>query len=202
MIMPKKVDHKERQLEITTAAIYAISARGLEEVRMVDIARAAGATTGSVVHYFEDKEAVLLAALDAVVKKLFAKIEETSRNKDLVSGAVSALPIDEEMRRDWTVWLQFWARAVHNRDYARKHEVYYSAMASAIALALKEQGVKGNRTELADAIIATVDGIAVRASIEPDSWPAERQAAVMARILRPMLQSAGLQFLQTDKENT
>ena len=48
--MPKKVNHISRRAEIAKAAITSIADRGLDNVRMVDIARACNATTGPVVH--------------------------------------------------------------------------------------------------------------------------------------------------------
>ncbi|MBD3668977.1 MAG: TetR family transcriptional regulator, partial [Kangiella sp.] len=55
-IMPKKVDHKERRRAFTEAAIEVIAERGLDALRLVDVARAAGVTTGSLTHYFNDKD--------------------------------------------------------------------------------------------------------------------------------------------------
>src|SRR5690606_7429774 len=65
-IMPKKIDHDERRRDIARAAIAVIGEQGIDNTRLVDVARAANATTGTITHYFEDKDAVLLAALDQV----------------------------------------------------------------------------------------------------------------------------------------
>lgn len=185
--MPKKVDHQKRRTAIAEAAIVAIAERGLENVRMVDIARAAGATTGTVVHYFPDKDAVLLAALDAVIQHLLSQIAQSLETADPVVEVSSALPINAPMRRDWSIWLQFWARAVRKPEFGKLHEDYYRTLASGLAVSLKAKGFTGDALGLADAIIAIVDGVSVRATLEPEAWPATRQIDLLGRLLTPLL---------------
>src|SRR5262249_51181208 len=53
----------ERSAQVLRAARVCIVALGYEHVTMRDIAETAGVSTGTVVHYFGDKERVLEAAL-------------------------------------------------------------------------------------------------------------------------------------------
>ena len=53
----------ERSAQVLRAARACIVALGYERVTMRDIAETAGVSTGTVVHYFRDKESVLEAAL-------------------------------------------------------------------------------------------------------------------------------------------
>ncbi|MGH7780088.1 MAG: TetR/AcrR family transcriptional regulator [Candidatus Binataceae bacterium] len=62
------VDHQGRRREIARAAIRMIDARGLDGVRLRDVARDTQATTGTVTHYFSSKEEVLVAALKEIVE--------------------------------------------------------------------------------------------------------------------------------------
>lgn len=62
--MPKIVDHQQRRDAIARAASKVIAHRGLEATKLTDIGKEAGVTTGAIRHYFEDKEAVLIAALE------------------------------------------------------------------------------------------------------------------------------------------
>ena len=41
----------------------------------------------------------------------------------------------------------------------------------------------------ADAIIAAVDGLGVRASLEPGDWPPERQLRTLRALIEPLLRS-------------
>src|SRR5258706_9301996 len=63
--MPPRVGIREaaRRAQVLHAARACIVALGYERVTMRDIAETAGVSTGTVVHYFRDKESVLEAAL-------------------------------------------------------------------------------------------------------------------------------------------
>ena len=59
--MPRTVDHEQRRAQLTEVTAHEIVRVGLEGVRLRDVARAAGWTTGAVSHYFPDKRTLLLA---------------------------------------------------------------------------------------------------------------------------------------------
>jgi TetR/AcrR family transcriptional repressor of bet genes len=40
---------------------------------------------------------------------------------------------------------------------------------------------------LADAVVAAVDGVGARATLEPEHWPASRQRETLATLLKPLL---------------
>src|SRR5438045_616199 len=72
-VMPKQVDAAAQRRAIAGAAIAVIDGAGLDGARLRDVARAANVTTGAVTHYFDDKDAVLEAALEEVVRRILAK---------------------------------------------------------------------------------------------------------------------------------
>ena len=43
--------------------------------------------------------------------------------------------------------------------------------------------------QLADAIVAAIDGVGTRAALEADDWPPRRQRETLARLLGPLLAS-------------
>lgn len=186
--MPLKVDHNSRRLEIADAALDAIAERGLDAVRLVDIAHATSATTGQIVHYFPDKDAVLLAALDAIIEQLLTKDGQAESAEDLSSLLAETLPLDTERRRQWNIWLQFASRATHNPAFASRHAHYYRQITRDVAASLSRVvDRRANVEMMADAIVAVVDGIGVRATLEPKEWPASRQKALLESMLKPML---------------
>lgn len=191
--MPKKVDHAQRRQEIADATLEAIASRGLDEVRMVDIARATEATTGQLVHYFPDKDAMLAAALDAIMARLIAHLAEPpAAGQSFIDAIAEALPIDAESRGEWRVWLQFTGRAMFNASFGPKHEHYYEQITDSIAAGLRDAIPPAKAAALADAVVAAIDGIGVRACLEPKAWPATRQKKLLAQMLRPMLAEAGI----------
>lgn len=160
--------------------MLSIAEHGLDGTKLSRIAKAAGVTTGAVTHYFEDKDEVLLAALDEVCRRLLGKIAEIDDRPPL-DQLSDALPIDRQSLDEWRVWVAFWGRAAFVPALARVHRAYYHAIENDLAAQL------GGSTIDAAAIIAAIDGIGTRVCLEPELWPAERQREVLYRLLSPIL---------------
>ena len=190
--MPKIVDHEARRERIAEAALDQIGRHGLDRVRLSDIARAVDATTGTVTHYFDGKDALLAAALDRLAARLYDVIERTD-GKDFFADLAQAMPVDAQGRRDWRVWLCYWGRAISDPELASRHNTHYARIQAAIAEALRTAQDLGDvnpdvpADDLADAIIAAVDGVGTRAALAPRAWPAARQRALLETMLGPLL---------------
>lgn len=182
--MPKTVDHEERRRALASAAVDAIARDGLEEVRLADIARAAGVTTGAIAHYFPDKDAVLAAALEEVCTRLLTRIGMPDGPPSLAEIA-EALPVNAEMRNAWRVWLAYWGRAPFSEKLRLIHQQYYIDIEAALYDDLKD--AMPEPRQVAQAIIAAVDGVGTRATLEPESWPPARQRALLTQLLSPLM---------------
>jgi len=185
-VMPKIVDHEERRRAIASAAVDAIASNGLSGVKLTDIGRMAGVTTGSIAHYFSDKDAVLAAALEEVCTRLFIQIGQPD-NPPTVAEIASALPVNDEKRKEWKVWLAYWGRAPHVPALAQIHRQYYAEIETAVAEDM--EGIHPDPHMAAAAIIAAVDGIGTRATLEPDLWPEARQVALLDQLISPIIAS-------------
>jgi len=193
--MPKQVDPAAQRLSIANAAIAVIDRDGLDGARLRDVARAAQVTTGAVTHYFDNKDAVLEAALAEVVRRILEKQAEPPPSwtypDAIVDQACMFLPLDDDLQRDWRVWLAFWGRAVFDERLRAIHRGYYDEIVGRVAVLLTTRS--GGRIDsaqgrdLADAIIAAVDGVGVRATFEVELWPADRQRRTLSALLRPLL---------------
>jgi TetR/AcrR family transcriptional regulator, transcriptional repressor of bet genes len=197
--MPKRVDLVQQRRAISSAAISVIDRTGLEGARLRDVARAASVTTGAVTHYFDSKDAVLEAALGEIVQRTLKRME--SRRVASAPGDVEAfirrvsayLPIDEQSRKEWRVWMAFWGRAIADERLRTIHRNYYDEIIETVIgpLQLLRSGrPKLSRRRLrkyADASIAAIDGVSTRATLEPELWPVSRQRETVAELLRPML---------------
>ncbi len=185
--MPKKVDHTERRRTFANAAIEVIGTQGLDAVRLTDVARVAGATTGSLTHYFNDKDQLIAAALEEV-------ISQASQRGARASGSIlemvsSFLPLDEEGQLASRVWLAFFDRALTSDTLAAIHRQYYDEFQSSLIerLSLESSAPREQLAMLADAIIAIVDGLLVRATLDPEGWPARKQIDHLDLMLRSLL---------------
>jgi len=228
-VMPKIVDHDAQRARIVQAAVAVIGRGGLESARLRDIALEAGLTTGAVMHYFADKDAVLVAALESVVDATLARTrpratrapraqgragepaaaDDSARTDRLVRGLARALPLDEAGRAEWRAWFAFWSLAAHDARLRAVHARFYASFVDAVQeelVALRSTTLRAPTSYdklaaeptrvLADALVAAVDGIGVRATLEPAAWPAARQRSTLAALASPLL----AQFLGADPD--
>lgn len=184
--MPKQVDHAAQRRAIAAAAIDVIDAAGLEGARLRDVARAADVTTGAVTHYFDDKDAVLEAALTEIVRRILDKQRAVAR--DPIEAACAFLPLDDDSRREWRVWLAFWGRAIVNDRLRAQHRAYYAQITTQLAADIADKaGIGAARAaRMADAVVAAIDGVGTRATLEPEDWPPARQRATLRALLSPL----------------
>jgi TetR/AcrR family transcriptional repressor of bet genes len=196
-IMPKLVDHVLQRRSIAEAAIRVIDRVGLDAARLRDVALEGQVTTGAVTHYFGSKDVVLEAAMAEVVRRILDSQSDQALAQPPVAGLIEAvaafLPLDEDRLRDWRVWFAFWGRAAVDARFRALRRSYYADITASLTRSLtrlRDAGQLGSRTPpavLADAVIAAVDGIGVRATHEPGHWPADRQVATLRLLLEPIL---------------
>ena len=191
--MPKRVDHASRIRTIAGAAIGVIGREGIDGMRLRDVAREASVTTGAVTHYFDSKDAVLEAALAEIVRRIVeAQHQALELSGDFADAVAAFLPNTDDRRRDWNVWLAFWGRAVVNARLRDQHKAYYAEISSNLVVLLRRMQAEGHADPasdpvmMADAIMAAVDGLGIRAALEPDDWPPERQLDTVRFMLAPI----------------
>jgi AcrR family transcriptional regulator len=184
--MPKVVDHEERRAELREAVWRLASREGLEAVTVRAVAEEAGCSTGALVHYFADKEELLLfafrAVADRVMRRVAAAEERTTDPLELARAMlVECLPLDRERQAEVRVWFAFLGFALTRTALAREQRLIYRAwrtrvadrLAEAKELGLLRAGVDCE-TEAA-ALVGLVDGLAVQATFEPRALTGERQ---------------------------
>ena len=182
--MPKIVDHDVRRTAIVKATCDVIAADGLEAATMRRIAERAGSTTGLVTHYFESKRAVLIGALRHVHRaagdRMLAATHEAARGQRLRVVIEQALPLDQQRLEEWRVWLAFWAKAAVDPELEVEHRARYVEWTQLLEDLLEESDHNGP----VDGLIALIDGLGIRAALDPAEFPADRQLAVMDQYLR------------------
>jgi AcrR family transcriptional regulator len=187
--MPRSVDHDRRRRDLALAACAVIARRGLAGATMRDVASEAGCTTGMVSHYFADKEHLLVAALDVVTRTAGARILRRAEADpaDLRGVLVESLPLDAERRAEWRVWVAFWGSAVGDASLRQEHAGRYAVWRRALGLVLERAGhPAARRDDVAESLMVAVDGIGLHATLEPESWPPERQLAQLDRALEAL----------------
>ena len=107
---------------IVEAARRTIAAVGLRGATIRAIAAEAGVSAGRVTHYFESKQQLAAAALDrnnlAAGERVWAR-SRAARGAEAIAAAVEALlPLDEQRRLEWAVWVAFWTESATDADAA------------------------------------------------------------------------------------
>jgi AcrR family transcriptional regulator len=72
---------EDRPNEILDAALAVFAERGYRNTRLEHIGEAAGVTKGAIYHYFQNKEDLLLRAIEHRREEAFGRIEEVVRDK-------------------------------------------------------------------------------------------------------------------------
>jgi hypothetical protein len=102
---------------------------------------------------------------------------------------VRALPIDDSARMHWTVTVAFCAQATGDAELATiQRDAYRDFRADVTRLVERAGRAHGaGATREAERLISLVDGTALQALFDPESWPARRQVAVVEAALAPPL---------------
>ena len=118
-----------RQQEIILAAWQLVAERGVDAVRIQDIAERVGTSTGTIHYYFRDKEDILAAALEYSAKRFAvrkaAQVPVTRPYLERLFALVDTQLVSDATRNEWAVWLELWAEATRRDRFSKlNHEVY------------------------------------------------------------------------------
>lgn len=121
---------EERRQAILEAAAHLVAERGYHRVRVQDIARVCGTSSGTVHYYFPGKDDVLREALRYSVDLAFQRQGERLRTiedarKRLLALIEMQLPVGGQIRDEWSIWVQFWSEATIEPDLRPIHNAFY-----------------------------------------------------------------------------
>ncbi|POX39128.1 TetR family transcriptional regulator [Streptomyces sp. Ru73] len=164
---------EDRRRAILEATWQLIAERGIHSVRIADIARVCGTSTGTVHYYFPGKSDVLAEALKYCVEQAFLRQSEELRGIDdaharLLRLIDMQLPRLGRVRDEWSIWLQYWAEAVVRPEFRAAHNEFYARWQDAvirIVLRGQRQGVFRADLDLegvALRLTALTDGAAIQ----------------------------------------
>jgi AcrR family transcriptional regulator len=178
--MPKLVDVEERRAELADAAARVIARSGLAGASLREVAAEAGWTTGALTHYFTDKRELLRFTLEASLERRRARRPrhpEIDPEAALRAALIDALPVAGDARLHWIVTMAFCAQAEGDADLATLQRDAYREFRANVAQLVRWCGRSHGAAAVTEAerLIAVLDGVAVQALFDPQSWPAERQ---------------------------
>ena len=145
--------------QVVEAARRVIAVWGLRGATVRAIASEVGASTGTVTHYFESKQHLAMAALDrnnALAGGRVLRRSGSKRGVAAIAAAVEALlPIDDERRLEWAVWIAFWTASATDEDAASAIGGARQALAAMLARPFAEAIADGELPEALDVAYET-----------------------------------------------
>ncbi len=187
--MPKIVDHESQRQRFVAAAMRLIASSGLEGVTMRAVAAEAGLSYGSLFHYFDSKDALLIHA----VRHLLS--QQTRRLNDLESKhcglrALEELLCDDAITTDASrdtslVWMTFQYQAALREPFADINEKLVAGWRGRMKALLREAQAMGEVPASldvdveAEALWAYSTGIGQLGVLHPETYSPERQKALI-----------------------
>ncbi|MBI9092639.1 MAG: TetR/AcrR family transcriptional regulator [Desulfobacterium sp.] len=89
--MPKVVDHDKFREELLENCFKIFSQKGYSKVSIREIAKETGLSTGSIYHYFKNKEDILEQMFSYIRKKNFGKYQELIRDVDSIEDRLKII---------------------------------------------------------------------------------------------------------------
>jgi TetR/AcrR family transcriptional regulator, transcriptional repressor of bet genes len=194
--MAVKKSEATRQGEIVEATVRVIARDGLSGASLRTIAREIGYTTGVVMHYFRDKEELLVAAAEAVFGPFEKLLSEALLMEDTFEGlrriCVIPLPTTRAKQALPRIYAQVLASAETEPAFARAFATRYAAIRDGVQSLLARGQENGSfRADFdpaaqCDVLCALVDGLALHAVSEPSRFPAGRIVTLVTQELEKL----------------
>ena len=165
-------DGRRSRDRILRAALDLIIEVGIDQVRLAEIARRAGMSSGQVMYYFTSKEHILLETLawqehqdtmrrQAALAKVTGAWRQLQRLIELYLPGTHPDP-------SWILWMEAWARAPHNKQVSRFLEELLNPWRDDLAAIVTRGVAEGAFVPPADIdnftrrFIALLDGLALQ----------------------------------------
>jgi AcrR family transcriptional regulator len=175
---------------ILAAACRAISRRGADATRIADIAAEAGTSTGTVHYYYETKDDVLLAALKWANEQPYNRIDgllaqEADDLARLGTLLELSIPYPGPAREEWVFFLELWGWILHRPDLLPDSATVDSRWRSYFVDIVRSGTASGAfrpvapADEVADRLVALVDGLGLKAVLGQPWMSPERMRGIL-----------------------
>jgi len=191
--MPKIVNHDAQREKFAEATMRLVARQGLEGVTMRAVAAEAGLSYGSLFHYFNSKDELLMHAVrlstELQTRRINAYASRYSGLKALEHLLCDDAIINESSKDDWIVWLTFLYKAALQESFAETYAELIDGWQARITQLLQDAQQAGEiRRELdidfeAIAIWAYSAGISQLSLLHPELLPVKLQKQLISAYL-------------------
>lgn len=197
--MPKIVDHDAQRVRFAEAAMRLIARHGIEGVTMRAVAAEAGLSYGSLFHYFESKDELLMHAVRHLTAQQTQRVNEYESQysglKALAHLLCDDAIVSESSRESWTVWMTFQYKVALDASFAEMHAELISGWLDRIRGLLKEAREAGEvRRDLdidteAMAVWAYSAGVGQLGLLHPEAMSPDLQKRLISSYLDKLRES-------------
>ena len=191
--MPKIVDHEAQRVKFAEAAMRLIARHGIEGVTMRAVAAEAGLSYGSLFHYFDSKDNLLMHAVRHLTSLQTARVNEYTSQysglKALEHLLCDDAIVNESSRDSWTVWLTFQYKVALDTSFADVHAEMIGGWLERIRSLLADALEAGEISRDLDveseamAVWAYSSGVGQLGLLHPESLPPEFQKRLITTYL-------------------
>ena len=166
----KRMNAQARRVEVLAETVKQIREKGMQAVRIADVADAMDVSSALIIYHFETKERLLIDALTYAAERDLLKLGRIMRGSgspaELLMAALEWYAPTGQAR-GWQIWVDAWSAAM--RDVALTevlvdlHRQWNKAISSVIDAGVLD-GVfqSSNSLEAATRLTSFLDGLAVR----------------------------------------
>lgn len=179
--MSRRETERARRVELVEAAIHEIGAAGSLDVTVGQIARRAGVSPALAFHYFGGKDRLFLAAMRSILTLYGAEVRgalvAATGPRGRLEGMIRASFGPSNFRREIVAaWLNFYVLAATDPAARRLLTIYQRRLRSNLVHDLRPLAGKG-AAGIAERVAGLIDGLYLRAALDPEVMTGEAAAA-------------------------
>ncbi|MGH3609880.1 MAG: TetR family transcriptional regulator C-terminal domain-containing protein [Pseudonocardiaceae bacterium] len=185
-----------RKPQVLRATIEALYERGVDGIRVSDIAEGVGIHPSTVLHYIPSRERLIEEALDFSDQSYYAELHKRVAEQGAPVAQLRWLfhrfSHSPEKLDDWTLFMEIWVCALR-QPQLRKLQQRIQRRLRSVTEDVLEQGIATGQFAAVDveetALVLTslMDGLGVQRTLEDPAVPAERMEALMLAMASRLL---------------
>lgn len=185
--MPRFADHDQRRAEVIAAATAVVRDEGRSALTVRRVAQSVGCSTKVVTHYFASMSDLLhatwLTSLQRATKR-FVQVLKADPS-DLRGFMAAGLPLDDDRRLDWTIWIAFWTEAHTSEQFGQDLRARSTDTYDRLVEILTKISARGDLPDGLDIsatarrLNALLTGISCQAMFNPQVWTSEQQLVAL-----------------------
>lgn len=198
-VSPRVVDPVARRQHVAEAVFRVVVRDGVEQASLRNVALEAGLAIGSIRHYFDSHDAMIIFAVEALVESIGARVLAHVENLSLPAERRPAervlsemLPLDERRRDEAVLWLAF-ATAARTRPALMPHaEKLYDGLrfiCSKVLTRMRDEGAAAADLDVpleVERLASLLDGLTVDGVLHPDRMTPSLSVSLLRRHLESL----------------